>query len=61
MARLERQLSRLEDTEKRLHAELAENATDHLAVLRLDEQLRAVHAEREALEESWLAAAETAG
>jgi ATPase subunit of ABC transporter with duplicated ATPase domains len=59
MARLERQLSRLGEREQRLHAEMAEKATDHQAVLRLDEQLRAVHAEREVLEEEWLLAAET--
>ena len=61
MARLERQLSRLAEQETRLHAQLAEQATDHEAVLRLDERLRAVHAERESLEEEWLQAAETTG
>jgi ABC transport system ATP-binding/permease protein len=61
MARLERQLSRLAEQEERLHAEMAANATDHETVLRLDERLRAVHAEREAVEEEWLAAAEVVG
>jgi DNA repair exonuclease SbcCD ATPase subunit len=61
MARIERQLSRLSGTEEKLHTELAEQATDHEAVLRLDERLRALHAEREALEEEWLAAAEITG
>ena len=61
MARVERRLSRLSDAEEKLHAELAANATDHEAVLRLDERLRALHAEREALEEEWLAAAEITG
>ena len=61
MARLERALSRLDEATARLHTELAEKATDHEAVLRLDERLRTVHGEREALEEEWLAAAETAG
>jgi ATP-binding cassette subfamily F protein uup len=61
MARIERQLSRLADQEEKLHTELAANATDHEAVLRLDDRLRALHAEREALEEEWLAAADIAG
>jgi ATP-binding cassette subfamily F protein uup len=61
MARLERQLSRLQEREARLHAAMAERATDHEAVLALDAELRDVHAEREALEEQWLAAAEVVG
>ena len=61
MARLERQLSRLAEQETKLHAEMAEKATDHEAVLRLDERLRAVHAERESVEEDWLQAADVVG
>ncbi|HEX2806449.1 MAG TPA: ABC-F family ATP-binding cassette domain-containing protein [Kineosporiaceae bacterium] len=61
MARLERQIAKLGSAERKLHDEMVANATDHEAVLRLDEQLKAVHAEREALEEEWLLAAETAG
>jgi hypothetical protein len=61
MSRLERQLARLQAREDKLHAELAEKATDHEAVLALDAELRGVVAERESLEEQWLAAAETAG
>ena len=61
MARLERQISKLGSQEKKLHDEMVTKATDHEAVLRLDRQLRAVHAEREALEEEWLEAAEAAG
>jgi ATP-binding cassette subfamily F protein uup len=61
MSRLERQIARLGTTEQKLHDEMVANATDHEAVLRLDQQLKAVHAEREALEEEWLLAAETAG
>jgi len=44
-----------------LHAEMAEKATDHEAVLELDSRLRALHDERAALEEQWLMAAEAAG
>jgi len=40
---------------------MAEKATDHEAVLRLDERLRAVHAERESVEEDWLQAADVVG
>jgi ABC transport system ATP-binding/permease protein len=60
MTRLERQIGRLGEQEARLHAEMVVFATDHEAVLRLDEQLRAVHTQREALEEEWLLAAEAA-
>jgi ABC transport system ATP-binding/permease protein len=58
--RLERQIAKLTAREEKLHAALAEQATDHAAVLRLDTELREVTAEREALEEAWLEAAETA-
>jgi ATP-binding cassette subfamily F protein uup len=40
---------------------MAEQATDHEKVLRLDEDLRALAAERVELEDAWLEAAETAG
>ncbi|MDQ1286535.1 MAG: transport system ATP-binding/permease protein [Actinomycetota bacterium] len=61
MARIERQLSRLAEAEQRLHTELAEKATDHEAVLRLDARLRQLRTEREALEEEWLSSAEIVG
>ncbi|MFP5334087.1 MAG: ABC-F family ATP-binding cassette domain-containing protein [Actinomycetes bacterium] len=61
MARIERQLSRLAAAEERLHARLVERSTDHEAVAALDAELRALAREREALEEDWLAAAETVG
>jgi ATP-binding cassette subfamily F protein uup len=57
MARLERQLSRLAAQEEKLHAQLAEKATDHEAVLALDAELRGLHDERAAVEEQWLEAA----
>jgi ABC transport system ATP-binding/permease protein len=59
-SRLERQIAKLTAREEKLHAALAEQATDHEAVLALDAELRAVAAERESLEEAWLDAAETA-
>jgi ATP-binding cassette subfamily F protein uup len=59
-ARLERRLEKLTAEEDRLHGELAAAATDHAKVLALDERLRAVLAEKDQVEEDWLAAAEVA-
>ena len=58
LARIERALSRLAEREERIHAEMAAKATDHQAVLALDESLRAITGERAGLEDEWLAAAE---
>jgi ATPase subunit of ABC transporter with duplicated ATPase domains len=60
MQRLERQLAKLTSEQDRLHAEMAERATDHTAVLGLDARLRALAIEKDTLEEEWLAAAELA-
>jgi ATP-binding cassette subfamily F protein uup len=54
LARIERQIAALEKREARLHAELAEHATDYGRVAALDAELRAAISEREQLEESWL-------
>jgi ABC transport system ATP-binding/permease protein len=54
MARLERQMDRLRQREAVLHDELAAHATDFERVTSLHEELRAVEAEREELEEQWL-------
>ena len=61
LARLERQISRLTETETRLAAELAENATDYARLIDLGAQLRSVQAERVGLEERWLEVAEAIG
>ncbi len=61
MARLERQLDKLAQTEQRLHEQMSARATDHEAVATLAAELRAVHENRERTEEEWLAAAEVAG
>jgi ATPase subunit of ABC transporter with duplicated ATPase domains len=61
MARVERQLSRLAEREERIHAAMAQAATDHARVLELNGELREVVDEREALELEWLAAAEIVG
>src|SRR5215472_17779381 len=46
LTRLERQIARLSDSETRLHADLADSATDYERLIELGEQLRAVQAER---------------
>jgi hypothetical protein len=61
MARIEKQLARLGEREERIHAAMADVATDHAKVLELNTQLREVVDEREALELEWLAAAEVVG
>jgi ATP-binding cassette subfamily F protein uup len=57
VARLDRQLARLAEREAALHAELAAHATDYEKLAELDAQLKAVVAEKDALEEEWLEAA----
>jgi ATP-binding cassette subfamily F protein uup len=59
-ARLERRMEALAATEERLHAQLAEAATDPARLMELDRELKAVVAERESVEADWLAAAERA-
>jgi ABC transport system ATP-binding/permease protein len=54
LARLERELGRLDEAEARLHQSLADSATDAQAVLRLDAELRAVQADKAAVEDAWL-------
>jgi ATP-binding cassette subfamily F protein uup len=61
IARLERTLDRLAQRAEKVHAEMVENATDYARITELDEQLRAIHAERAQTEDAWLAAAEQAG
>jgi len=57
VARIDRQLSKLGDREEKLHAELAEHATDYEKLAELNEKLQALVAEKEALEDEWLEAA----
>ncbi|MDO8121500.1 ABC-F family ATP-binding cassette domain-containing protein [Isoptericola sp. b490] len=61
LARIERRLDRLAGEVERLHVAMVDSAVDHEALLALDAQLRELEAERERLEEEWLAAAEAAG
>jgi ATP-binding cassette subfamily F protein uup len=58
LVRLERLVERLERDEVRLHAALAESATDYAAVGRLDAELRDVQARKAAAEEEWLVLSE---
>jgi ATP-binding cassette subfamily F protein uup len=54
MARVEKQLSKVSEREEKLHAALVEHATDYEKLAELNEQLQAVVAEKESLEEEWL-------
>ncbi len=60
MQRLERQVARLQDDERRLHDQLAAHAHDFERLASLDAELRVLVARREALEEEWLEVAEVA-
>jgi ATP-binding cassette subfamily F protein uup len=59
-SRLERRMETLSAKESDLHAQLAAAATDPAALMELGARLKAVTAEREAVELEWLAAAELA-
>jgi ATP-binding cassette subfamily F protein uup len=58
--RLERRMLKLDADEKELHEQLAAAATDYAKAAELDARLRVVQAEKEQVEEEWLAAAEVA-
>jgi ABC transport system ATP-binding/permease protein len=60
LQRLERQIDRLGVREKELTEELAARASDYTALIELGAELREVQAEKERLEEEWLAVAEDA-
>ena len=59
-SRLERRMSTLTAKEEKLHAQLAEAATDPPRLMELDRELKTVVAEREGVELEWLEAAERA-
>ncbi|MFG1809132.1 ABC-F family ATP-binding cassette domain-containing protein [Streptomyces sp. NPDC049040] len=61
LQRIERQLDKLGDKEKTLHARIAEHATDFAKVAELDAELRALREEREDMEMRWLELADDAG
>jgi ABC transport system ATP-binding/permease protein len=60
LQRLERQIDRLGQREKELTEELAARASDYAALIDLGARLREVQADKELLEEQWLAVAEEA-
>ncbi|HZW43442.1 MAG TPA: ABC-F family ATP-binding cassette domain-containing protein [Dermatophilaceae bacterium] len=59
--RIDRLLTKLSAQEDKIHLEMAAKAADHTAVLGLNDKLRAIVDEREALELEWLAVAEIIG
>ncbi len=61
LTRLDRQLARLTSKEAELHVALAEASADYQRLIELGDELKAVQAERAALEDRWLEAAEHAG
>ncbi|WP_373309761.1 ABC-F family ATP-binding cassette domain-containing protein [Cellulomonas chitinilytica] len=61
IGRIERRLSKIAELEAKVHARMAEQATDHEAVLALDAELRTLAAEKDDLEGQWLDAAEIVG
>ncbi|PGH49967.1 ABC-F family ATP-binding cassette domain-containing protein [Streptomyces sp. Ru87] len=60
LQRIERRLDRISEQEAKLHAGIAENATDFEKVAKLDTELRELAAERDDLEMRWLELAEDA-
>ncbi|MFJ9829317.1 ABC-F family ATP-binding cassette domain-containing protein [Streptomyces sp. NPDC101160] len=60
LQKVERQLDKVSEKETKLHAQIAENATDFEKVAKLDAELRELAGEREELEMRWLELAEDA-
>ena len=54
LSRLERQIARLDERERKLHDQMAASPTDFAKIAELDAELRGVRAERDGVEESWL-------
>ncbi|MGW5422342.1 ABC-F family ATP-binding cassette domain-containing protein [Streptomyces sp. NPDC003943] len=60
LQKVERQLDKVSEKETKLHAQIADNATDFEKVAKLDAELRELAGEREELEMRWLELAEDA-
>ena len=60
LARIERQLIKIDARESQLHAELAEHASDFARVSVLDTELRELLADKAQLEDTWLQTADAA-
>jgi ATP-binding cassette subfamily F protein uup len=58
LTRIERRLEKIGSAEKRLHAQMAEHATDHEKVTALDAELRDLAQEKTELEDQWMDLAE---
>ncbi len=58
LGRLERQLGKLEDRIVKINTGLAEHGSDYAKIVEFETQLKAVQAERAAVEEAWLELAE---
>jgi CHAD domain-containing protein len=58
LARLERQLGKLEDRILALNEKLADHGSDYDKIVELEAQLKAVQEERAQVEEAWLTLAE---
>ena len=58
LLRIERQLAKLTAQEDKIHLQMAAKATDHTAVIGLNDKLRVLVDERETLELEWLSVAE---
>ncbi|TAL21850.1 MAG: ABC transporter ATP-binding protein [Frankiales bacterium] len=54
LAKVEREIARLDKRAVELQAQMAQQATDFVAVATLDEELRSVHATKDELEHTWL-------
>ncbi|QFY12836.1 ATP-binding cassette domain-containing protein [Nonomuraea phyllanthi] len=61
LSRLERQLDKLGDQESRLHAAMAEAASDYAKLGSLDAQLREITAQKDTIESEWLDLADRLG
>jgi ATP-binding cassette subfamily F protein uup len=59
-SRLERRMLKLDADEKKLHQQLAAAAADYARAAALVAELKALHAEKEQVENDWLAATEIA-
>jgi ABC transport system ATP-binding/permease protein len=58
LSRLERQLGKLDERERKINEGLAGNGTDYDKIIALDAELKTVQAERAQVEEAWLELAE---
>ncbi len=60
LQKIERQLDKMSERETKLHAQIADNATDFEKVAKLDAELRELVGERDELEMRWLELADEA-